>query len=134
MTVRHVAFDFRDDEGRYVCEAAHQATLERLYGRRWALTVLNRVLVELERELIATSKGALFEKLKPSLAGGSKLGRYAEIGEQLGMTEMAVKQEAYRIRKRYRELVREEIGRTVSDPMLVDQEIADLFQSLSLSS
>ncbi|WP_406696796.1 sigma-70 family RNA polymerase sigma factor [Singulisphaera sp. Ch08] len=123
--VRHIPLDYRDAEGRYVNEVTHGATPERLYERRWALTVLNRVLEELERELVVASKGPLFEKLKSSLTAGSKMGGYSEIGEQLGMSEKAVKQEAYRIRKRYRELVREEIGRTVADPKLVDQEIAD---------
>jgi RNA polymerase sigma factor (sigma-70 family) len=128
--VRHLSLDFRDAEGRYVCEAAHQATPERLYERRWALTVLNRVLEGLEREMVTASKGPLFEKLKSGLTGGSKSDTYSKIGEPLGMTEKAVRQEAYRIRKRFRALVHEEIGRTVIDPDLVDEELADLFRCL----
>ncbi|WP_406700879.1 sigma-70 family RNA polymerase sigma factor [Singulisphaera sp. Ch08] len=129
--VLHFSLDFRDAEGRYGGELAHRGTPERLYQRRWALTVLNRVLEELEREMVNASKGQLFDSLKPTLTGGGISERHSRIGEQLGMTEKAVKQSAYRMRKRYRELMREEIGRTVVDPDLVNQEIADLFSALS---
>lgn len=129
--ILHVSLDFRDAEGRYGCEAAHWATPERLYQRRWALTVLNRVLENLEREMVDASKGQLFESLKPTLTGGGTSETHSQIGEQLGLTEKSVKQAAYRMRKRYRELMREEIGRTVVNPDCIDQEIADLFSALS---
>lgn len=130
--IRHVSIDLRDAEGRYVIEVAHRATPERLFERRWALTVLNRVLEALEAELRRAGKGRLFDRLKGSLVGGRDAARYAEIAAELGMTERAVNQESYRIRKRYRAMICEEVGRTVADPADVDREIADLFDALRL--
>lgn len=111
-------------------ETPHEATPEKLFDRRWALTVLNRVLEDLERELAGAGKGELLERLKSTMIGGLDSATYAEIGAELGMTEPAVRQEAYRIRKRYRWLVRKEVGRTVAEPDQVDLEIAELFSAL----
>jgi RNA polymerase sigma-70 factor (ECF subfamily) len=129
--IPHLSLDFRDAERCYGREPAHEATPERLFDRRWALTLLEHVLERLEREVNRESKGPLFERLKPSLMGESDAASYAQIGAELGMTEGAVRVAAHRLRKRYRALLHEEIARTLADPGDFAQEIKDLFQALS---
>jgi RNA polymerase sigma factor (sigma-70 family) len=123
--------DGRDAEGRYGREPSHEMTAERLYERRWALTLLDRVLARLAAEMDRAGKGALFARLEPTLLGGRGAAPYAVVAGELGLTEGAVKVAAHRLRRRYRELLRAEIGRTVADPAGVDQEIGELFAALA---
>jgi RNA polymerase sigma factor (sigma-70 family) len=128
--IAHLSLDFHVAESCYLREPAHEVTPERLFERRWALTLLDRVLGELEREVDRGDRGALFERLKPTLTGENDGASYAQIGAELGMTEGAVKVAAHRLRKRYRALLQEEIGRTLADPGEFKEEINALFQAL----
>jgi RNA polymerase sigma-70 factor (ECF subfamily) len=125
-----VSIDAGDAETRYRREPAHVATAERLYDRRWALTVLDRTLDRLEREMAERGKGPLYERLKPALLGDSDAVGYARVASELGMTEGAVKVAAHRLRERLGALIREEIAATVADPAAIDDEIRDLFSAL----
>jgi RNA polymerase sigma factor (sigma-70 family) len=104
-------------------EPAHTLTADRIYERRWALTLLEQVLVRLEEEYRDTGSGALFERLKQLLADESDRPLHAEIAHELGMTEHAVKQAFYRLRQRYGMLLREEIANTVAAPADVEDEL-----------
>lgn len=126
-----ISIDFDDGERSYRREPGHLETAEQLFERRWALTVLAGALDALEAELVDARKGPLFDRLKRTLASEPEPATYAEIAAKFGMTVQAVKQEAYRTRKRFRELVRAEVGRTIADPADVDREIADLFRAVS---
>jgi DNA-directed RNA polymerase specialized sigma24 family protein len=130
--VHHVSIDLRGAEGRYLREPAHEFTPERLFERRWTLTLLDHVLDRLEREMILKGKGGLFERLKPALMGAHDEATYALVGEGLGKSEGAIRVDARRLRKRFRALINEEIVRTIADPGQVDDEINVL--SLALSS
>ena len=125
-----IPIDRLDAEGRYGREPAHELTAERLFERRWALALLERVVGRLEAEMAAAGKAALFGPLKATLTGERDMARYAAIALELGLTEGAVKMAASRLRRRYQEILREEIGRTVDDPAEVDEEIRALFTSL----
>ncbi len=120
-----------DAEGRYGGEPMHEMTPERLYDRRWALTLLGRVLDRLAAEMARAGKGPLFARLEPTLLGERGAGPYARVAEELGLSPGAVKVAAHRLRRRYRALLRAEIGRTVDDPARVDDEIRDLFAALA---
>jgi len=126
----HLSLDFRQGEERYRQEPAGGATPEAVYERRWALTVLERVTTALREECLAAGKEGLFEALAPALFGTSPAPRHRETAEALGMTEGAVKVALHRLRQRYRELLREEIGRTVDGPAEVDVEIRHLMEAL----
>jgi RNA polymerase sigma-70 factor (ECF subfamily) len=128
--VKLLSIDSRDAEDRYLREPAHDMTPERLFERRWALTLLDRTLNRLGREMSAPSKRALFEQLKPTLTGALSDQSYAEVGAALGLTEGAVRVAAHRLRKRYRALLHDEIVHTVADPGTVEDEINDLFLAL----
>ena len=124
-----IRLDGLDAETRYGLEPAHELTPERLFERRWALTVLEQVLARLQAEFTAGGRGALFDALKDFLAGsGSR--PYARVAEELKMTEGAVKVAVHRLRRRYRELLREEIAQTVADPREIDEEIGYLLGCL----
>jgi RNA polymerase sigma-70 factor (ECF subfamily) len=126
-----LSLDFGDAEGRYRLEPADALTPERAFERQWALTLLDQVLARLKAEFIEAGKGPLFERLKGFLAGDRSVGPYERVAAELDMTEGALKVAVHRLRRRYRELLQEEIGRTVSDPNEARDEIADLFAALS---
>ena len=121
-----VALDAAAAEARYLLEPAHELTAERLYDRQWATTVLELALRELSRQSAAAGKGRQFDRLKEFLAGGTG-GEYRDAGAELGMAEGAVRVVVHRMRKRYRQLVREQVALTVQSPEQVDEEVAELF-------
>jgi RNA polymerase sigma-70 factor (ECF subfamily) len=114
-------------EGRYSAEPADELTPERLFERRWATGLLDRALARLEAESIAAGKSALVSHLLPALTGGRSEVPFAAIASELGMTEGSVKMAASRLRRRYGEILREEIARTVADPADVEAEVRALF-------
>jgi len=126
-----LSLDFDSGEFRYQTEPAHDTTPEKLYERRWALTLLDRVLERLQAELAAAGKREQFEQLKPALTGEATAADYERAAAELGITPAAAKQAAYRLRKRYRQLLREEVARTVDDETEVDDEIGRLLEALS---
>jgi RNA polymerase sigma-70 factor (ECF subfamily) len=128
--VRTVSIDTGSAEARYHREPAHIFTPEHLYDRRWALTLLERALDRLEQSMADRGKRPLFDRLKPTLLGESDAVAYAQVASELGMTEGAVKVAAHRLRERLRDIIREEIVATVSDPVQIDDEIRDLFSAL----
>jgi RNA polymerase sigma factor (sigma-70 family) len=126
-----VSIDRQDAEGRYLAEPAHDLTPDRLFERRWALTLLDQSLDQLGLESRQAGKGMLYERLKFLLTGAEGGPSLAEVGKALGMTEAAVKKAAQRLRQRYREILRERIAGTIVDPGEVDDEIRTLFAILS---
>lgn len=117
-------------ETRYQLEPAEELTPERIYDRRWAMTVLAGALGALRKECAAAGKEKLFEALKPLLSGDKTDTPYAEIGARLELSDSALKVAAYRLRQRYGELVRAEIAQTVTTQTELDEEIHHLFAVL----
>jgi len=124
-----LALDALEAEARYSSEPMDQMTPERIFERRWALAVLDHVLARLRQEYTERGQEAIFAALEQVLVNGQDAS-YAQIAAQLGMTQGAVKVAGHRLRRRYRELLREEISQTVAKPDLVDEEIRQLRQSL----
>ena len=91
------------------------------------MTLLERVLGRLEREHTEAGRAPPFAGLKPFLAAGRGDVPYAGAAASLGMTETAVRVAVHRLRRRYRELLREEIAQTLADPALLDEELRSLF-------
>ena len=114
-----------------VCEPADPASAEKMYERRWALTLLDQVLRRLKGEYAASGRAALFEELKLTLTEASRSVKYAEIASRLGSTEGAVKVAVHRLRQRYREVLRAEIAETVSGVDEVEDELKNLFAALA---
>jgi DNA-directed RNA polymerase specialized sigma24 family protein len=116
---------FRADD-RIEIEPADPVTAEMIYERRWALTVLERVLGRLKDEYQASDNGALFDSLKELLPDEPGSPSQAEIAARLGKTENAVRQSFYRFRQRYQALLREEIANTVATPGDIEDELRHL--------
>lgn len=126
-----LALDALEAEERYRLEPAETVTPETLYERRWAMTVLEAAFLALEAECGASGKRALFEALRPHLSGDPDAAMFADLAPPLGMTEGSLKVAAHRMRRRYGELVRAEIGRTVDDrPEAIDAELGHLQEVL----
>lgn len=104
-------------------EPAHNLSPDRMYERRWALTLLEQVLTRLRAEYEAAGKLQLFDRLKELLARESGQPSQAEIAAEMQMTENAVKQTFHRMRHRYRQLLHEEIAHTVAAPEDVEDEL-----------
>jgi RNA polymerase sigma factor (sigma-70 family) len=126
-----IPINARSAETSYGLEPAENITAEKIFERRWALTLLEQVLSRLREEYTRDGKARLFEELKSTLTGERRSVPYAEIGPRLDMSEGAVKVAVHRLRQRYRELLREEIAHTVSGPEEVEEEIRALFSALA---
>ncbi len=127
--LKRLAFDLKEGESRLNLEPASNLTPERMFERHWTLMLLELVLKSLEQEFKAAGKTQQFELLKPTLTGEGTSPPYRQVAEELGMTEEAVRKAASRLRRRYRDLLREEILQTLADPADVDQEINLLFET-----
>jgi RNA polymerase sigma factor (sigma-70 family) len=125
-----LSLDFQGEERRYHLEPADPSTPETVYERRWALALLEQALVRLRQEMANTGKEKLFECLKGALEGEGPQESYARIAGELGLSEQAVKVTAYRLRRRYQELLRAEIAQTVASPEEVEDELRDLFAAV----
>lgn len=123
--------DFVADDSLVAIKPAGGMTPEQLYERQWAMTLLNKVMQRLERELANAGKRLEFERLKDFIIGRSERAGSAELAVELGMTASAVRMAASRLRKRYRELLRDEISHTVVSADDVDDEIRHLFALFS---
>ncbi len=117
--------EFRADD-RIELEPADPMTAEMIYERRWALTVLERVLSRLKDEYLASDNAVLFDSLKQLLPDEPGSPPQAEIAARLNMTENAVRQAFHRFRQRYQSLLREEIANTVATPGDIEDELRHL--------
>ena len=126
-----IPLDAEIAESRYAAEPALALTLDEVYEKRWAVTLLEAVLVGLHESYAASGRLSVFETLKVFIWGDQTTLSYAEVAPQLGLTEGAVKVAVHRLRSRYRELLREEIAKTVATPGEVDEELRHLIAVLT---
>jgi RNA polymerase sigma factor (sigma-70 family) len=129
--LQFVPLDTGNAETRYACEPADPLTPEQCFERSWALALLGEVLDRLRQEITAEGRANLFEALKPYLIGDSQAQSYATVAAQLAMTEAAVKVAVHRLRKRYRQLLKQEIAHTVATPQEVQAELRHLLDVLA---
>jgi RNA polymerase sigma-70 factor (ECF subfamily) len=127
---RFISLDQENAEARYLSEPTVDETPERIFERRWALAVLDQALTRLRSETRETDKSRQFELLNPFLSREPDDGEYAAAAGQLGISAGAVGVAVYRLRQRYRELVRAEISNTLADLSRVDEEMRHLFAAL----
>ena len=125
-----LSIDFYDGETRYQREPVDHATPERIFERRWTMTLLDRAVDRLREEFATSGKLALFDALKLHLGSDPDAAAYGDLAAQLQMTPGAIKAAAHRLRKRCRALLRDEIAQTVCDPAEIDSELQELMNSL----
>ena len=117
-----VSLEFSFGEERYQREPSHDETPERIFERRWALSVLDQVVQKLRTEFVRHGRPEHFDQLKVFLLGRSDA-PYAGLALEMNTSEGALKVAIHRLRKRYRELFRQEIADTVADPAEVESEL-----------
>jgi len=127
---RLIPLDELRERERAGFEPADTSTADEIYERRWALALLDQVLTRLGDEYRAAGNVILFERLKALLTDEPDRLSQAQIADELGMTENAVKQAFHRLRERYRQLLREEIAHTVMAPGDIEDELRHLIAVL----
>jgi RNA polymerase sigma-70 factor (ECF subfamily) len=121
-----ISLDETVGEDRYRAEPVDVMDAEKLYERRWALTLLDQARERLKEEFLKAGKSQLYERLQAFEARGEDSPAYADVAGNLGLSESGLRTAVFRMRQRYRELVREEVAQTVSSPQEVDEEIRHL--------
>jgi DNA-directed RNA polymerase specialized sigma24 family protein len=120
---RALSLDEMSAEERYRLEPADNLSADQLYDRRWALDLIERARTRLREQYVANDKLQRYELLQAFLPGEQPDASQAAIGERLGLNENAVKQEVFRMKKLFGELVRAEVADTVTNPEDVDEEL-----------
>jgi RNA polymerase sigma-70 factor (ECF subfamily) len=115
------------------CEAGlgSETAPELALDREWAETVMTQAARRLRSEFESRQKGALYETLRGWLAKEPEIGEYARTAPSLGLTEGALAAAVFRMRQRFRELVREEVAHTVRTPEAVDDEMRYLAEVMT---
>ena len=121
-----ISWDQDDAEERFGAERMDELSPERIFERRWALSVLEQAAARLRNEYEAAGQPQLFEQLKSYIEGGTDTPTYVETATRLNLSESAVKSAIFRCRQRYHELVRVEVGQTVADANELDEELRHL--------
>lgn len=126
-----VPIEIQAGETHYGFEPVENMTPEKIFERRWAMTLLDRATARLREEFERDGKTALFDQIKITLTEPRGTIAYAELGRKTGMNEGAIKVAVHRLRQRFRAVFREEIGDTVANPAEVEDEVRQVFRALA---
>lgn len=127
---RMLSVDFDEAESRLRLEPSHEQTPEVIFEKQWALTLLDRVRAVLREEFVRAHKAEQFDRLHVYLTGEKSAVTYAEVAEELRISEAAVKMAVSRLRRRFHDRLRKEIGQTVATEDEIDDEIRALTDAL----
>mgnify|MGYP002623619739 CR=1 FL=1 len=122
----HISIDAAAGEQRYQCEPTDNWSAEKLYERRWALTLLDEVMTRLEREFSEKGKAEVFARCKVYLVGSTDTPGQAAVAEELGTTPAALRVAVHRMRQRYKELLQEAVAQTIGPDDSIAEEITRL--------
>jgi RNA polymerase sigma-70 factor (ECF subfamily) len=122
-----LSLDWQTADTQFQVAATNAPSPDKAFDREWALALLARVITRLQTECAAEGKGRLFEQLKTFLTDGQAATAQREIAGVLGLEASAVRVAAHRLRKRYRQLLRDEIAHTLADAAMVEEEMRALF-------
>ena len=127
-----VFLDAEDAERRYRLEPADYLTAEKIFDARWAMTLLGHAVERLRGEYAARGEMERFEVLKVfvGVEESKTTPTYEEVAKSLRVGVGTAKTLIHRFRKQYAAILRQEIGRTISDPADIEQEINALCNAL----
>jgi RNA polymerase sigma factor (sigma-70 family) len=123
----HLSLDWQTADAQFQLAAPAHSSPDQAFDREWAVALLARVLERLAAECEADGRGHQFAALKDFLASDGETSPYADASQALGLSAGAVRVAVHRLRKRYRQLLRDAITQTVADPAHVQDEIQALF-------
>jgi RNA polymerase sigma factor (sigma-70 family) len=126
-----LSLDWETADSKFQIAAVNEPSPDRAFDREWAVALLAHVIEQLQAECAADGKAKQFEQLKIFLTAAKGTVSHANVAQSLGMDEGAVRVAAHRLRKRYRELLRDEIAHTLANPTMVDEEMRALFGAFS---
>lgn len=124
--ITHFSLDWQSADTLFQIADVGQMPPDAAYDREWAVALLEKVIARLREEAVADGKAERFEKLKPYLTAEKNEIPYATAAEEMAMDAGAVRVAVHRLRKRYRELLRNEVADTLADSAMVDEELAVL--------
>jgi len=122
--------DVATAEAAYAADYSQKQTPEQLYDQRWALGVMERAMQRLRREFAESGKEGLFDELKGFLSAATEDGAYDPVAARLNMSRIAVATAVHRLRRSYRERVREEVAQTITTPLELEEEMRYLLEVL----
>jgi RNA polymerase sigma-70 factor (ECF subfamily) len=125
--IPHLSLDWQTADTQFQLAAPAESSPDLAFDREWAVALLARVLARLSAECEVDGRGRQFAVLKQFLTANKNLSPQTEAAHALGLSIGAVRVAVHRLRKRYRQLLREEIAQTVAGPAQVDEEIRALF-------
>jgi RNA polymerase sigma factor (sigma-70 family) len=123
----HLSLDWHTADSEFQVAANNPITPDQAFDRQWAIALLEQVVDALRKEALAEGKERQFEQLKSFLSADKEPASYAKAARELGCQETAVRVAVHRLRKRYRQVLREEIIQTLADPNQVEEELRSLF-------
>lgn len=123
----HLSLDWQTADTQFQVAATDEPSPDRAFDREWAVALLGKVIERLRVECEAEGRGGQFTDLRVFLTAGKGALSHADAARSLGMEETAVRVAVHRLRKRYRQLLRDEIAQTLADPAQVDEEMRALF-------
>jgi len=126
-----LSLDWQDADTRYRIEPVDNLSPDKLYDRAWAVLLLEQVVTRLRDECVADGKAELFEQLREFLMVGKSAVPYPAVAVALSLNEGAVRVAVHRLRRRYRELLREEIAQTLADPAQIEAEMQALLSAFA---
>lgn len=126
----HEQFDTTFAESRYAADT-HSLAPEETFDQQWALTLLDLTVTRLRAEFVAAGKSGDFEALKDSLMAVRGAIDYASVAKRLGASEGAARVAVHRLRKRFREIYREEIAVTLAKDEDLEAELRHLASALA---
>lgn len=128
----HVAIDWTEGEPeqRFLQEPADSMNPETLFTREWGRTVLDKTRQRLRTEMERAGKKNHFDELVEHATGDDDVS-YRQLASILEMTEGGVRVSVHRLRRRFRELLQDEVGQTLVSAEELGDEIRFLFSALS---
>jgi RNA polymerase sigma factor (sigma-70 family) len=126
-----LSLDWETADNKFQVASTAEPSPDKAFDREWAVALLAHVIERLSTECTADGKARQFEQLKIFLTAGKGAVPHADVAKSLGLDEGTVRVLVHRLRKRYRELLRDEIAHTLADPAQVDEEMRALSGAFS---
>jgi RNA polymerase sigma-70 factor (ECF subfamily) len=129
---KNLSLDWQTADTKFQVAAVNEPSPDKAFDREWAVALLAKVIERLQKECEADGKAKQFGQLKIFLTAGKGETAQAEVAKKLGMDESTTRVAIHRLRKRYRELLRDEIAQTLADAVDMDEEMRALFGAFSV--
>jgi len=129
--VTPLSLDWQTADTQFQIADTTEPSPDKAFDREWAVTLLSKVIERLQAECETECRAKQFAELKIFLTAGKVDLSHAGAAKTLGMDEGTIRVAVHRLRKRYRQLLRDEIAQTLAEDADVDEELRALFGAFS---